>query len=110
MRLRERYGNHFTRGDLDTMVKRIRQPEHHRHNGKAVFAGRESNRTSRWFVWHLERWFPVIYDKKSHRIATVLPEGAFGTCPKPFLKNPLCSPNNPTRDWRKTLRQTVTAA
>ncbi|MEK7505923.1 MAG: hypothetical protein AAB597_03475 [Patescibacteria group bacterium] len=85
-RLKERYGLELTLDDLETMIKRIRQPEHHRHKGKAVFVGKESGARSRFFVWHRDVWFPVIYNKNTGTITTVLPKGAFGLEPWPIQK------------------------
>jgi hypothetical protein len=57
----------------------------HRH--EAVFIERSSKRVTLWWVRAGEKWLPVVYDKHTKKIVTVLPRV------DPRCQNPPSSPD-----------------
>lgn len=67
-RFLERTGLVMTTAQLDGLVAQIQ-------SGQATLIRKQSNRSSLWHVWHVDRFLRVAYDKRTHAIVTVLPQG-----------------------------------
>ena len=65
-RFEQRTGVVFSPKVNDELVAQIQ-------DHKAQFIERSTNRVTIWWVMHGRKWFPVVYDKHSKKIVTVLP-------------------------------------
>jgi hypothetical protein len=65
-RFEQRTGVVFSSKVNDELVAQIQ-------DHKAIFITRSSNRVTLWWVRVEEQWLPVVYDKNTKKIVTVLP-------------------------------------
>ncbi len=67
-RLRERFGVFGNRKLLDSFVERIQIRD------RVIFIDKQSNRVSRWYIFHEQYKIAVVYDSIRKVITTVLTE------------------------------------
>jgi hypothetical protein len=74
----ERYGLHLTAQEYANLSKLIRVRDQRERDRNALYIAPDPSDGTRtyWLVRYHNHWYPVVYDKSSHRIVTFLPENA----------------------------------